>query len=104
MSNAIEIGDANFDAFVKKNKTALIDCFTVWCGPCKMLAPVIDQIAKETEGKVGVAKLDVDKASETAMKYGIMAVPTILIFKNGALAESMVGVHSKDEIKRKLLA
>ncbi|PKK81309.1 MAG: thioredoxin [Thermoplasmata archaeon HGW-Thermoplasmata-2] len=103
MSSAIEVDDKTFDAFVKKNKTALIDCFAVWCGPCRMLAPILDQVAAETAGKVGVAKLDVDKAPETAMKYGIMAVPTLLFFKNGALVETLTGVRSKDEIKRKLL-
>lgn len=104
MSSAIEVDDKTFDAFVKKNNVALIDCFAVWCGPCKMLAPILDQVAKEVEGKAAIAKLDVDKAPETAGKYGIMAVPTLLFFKNGKLVEMLTGVRSKDEIKRKLLA
>lgn len=99
-----EITDSSFDDFVRKNKVALIDCFAVWCGPCRMLEPIIEQISKEVEGRAAVARLDVDKAPETAMKFGIMAVPTLLIFKNGVLVETFVGVRSKEEIKRKLLA
>ncbi|MDD5502188.1 MAG: thioredoxin [Candidatus Thermoplasmatota archaeon] len=104
MSSVMEIDDKTFDAFVKKNKAALVDCSAVWCGPCRMLAPILDQVAKEVEGKATIAKLDVDKAPDTAMKFGIMAVPTLLFFKDGKLVETLTGVRSKDEIKRKLLA
>lgn len=104
MSSAIEINDETFDAFVKKNNVALVDCFAVWCGPCKMLAPILDQVAKEVEGKAAIAKLDVDKAPDTAMKFGIMAVPTLLFFRDGKLVETLTGVRSKDEIKKKLLS
>ena len=80
----------------------LVDFFAEWCGPCKMLAPVIDDLGKEMEGKAGVYKLDIDQSEDIAMSYGIMSVPTMMIFKDGKAVDKIVGFQPKDRIKAKL--
>lgn len=80
----------------------LIDFFAEWCGPCKMLAPAIEDISSEMAGKAKVFKIDVDKEGNIAQKYGIMSVPTVLIFQNGKPVDKMVGFQPKDIIKSKL--
>ena len=94
----IEINDANFDEkIMNSGKTCLVDFYAVWCGPCKMMAPVVDEIAAENPDIV-VGKCDVDEAEELAMRFGIMSIPTLLVVKNGEVAETFVGVTSKDDI------
>ena len=78
--------------------TVLVDFFATWCGPCKMIAPTIEQISKEYEGKAAVYKLDVDEAQEIAMKYGIMSIPTLVFFKDGQVLERIRGAVSKLEL------
>ena len=96
----IEINENEFEEKIKEGKV-FVDCFATWCGPCKMLSPVIDEVAKEnTEYKF--YKLDVDEAEEVAAKYGIMSIPTMLIFDEGKLKETVVGFRTKDEIKEDL--
>lgn len=80
----------------------LIDFFAEWCGPCKMLAPAVEDISSEMAGKAKVFKIDVDKEGSIAQKYGIMSVPTVLIFQNGKPVDKMVGFQPKDIIKSKL--
>ena len=98
---AIHFTDENFNEEVlSSNIPVLVDFYADWCGPCKMLAPVIETLADELEGKVKIGKLNVDDASETAQKYGIMSIPTLLYFKNGEVVNKTVGVVSKTEIEQ----
>lgn len=78
--------------------TVLVDFFATWCGPCKMLAPVVEQLAKEYRGRVAVYKLDVDEAQEPAMQYQIMSIPTLVFFRNGKETERIVGMVSETEL------
>lgn len=101
----IILTDANFESEVlKSTKPVLVDFFAEWCGPCKMQGPIIDELAKEIgeQGKIG--KMDVDANPETAQKFGIMSIPTIIIFKDGKVAEQLVGLQGKDDLKVKLAA
>ena len=89
----------NFDKEVlESDKLVLVDFWATWCGPCQMIAPVIEEIAKECSDKVKVGKVNVDDNQELAIKYGVMSIPTLLFFKNGNLVNTVVGFHSKSEI------
>lgn len=83
---------------VEAKGTVLVDFFATWCGPCKMIAPAVEQLATEYEGKAAVYKLDVDEAQEIGMEYRIMSIPTLVIFKNGQEAERIRGAVSKEEL------
>ncbi|MFA5075847.1 MAG: thioredoxin [Patescibacteria group bacterium] len=100
----INLTDNNFEAEVLKSTVpVLIDFFAVWCGPCQMLGPIVDELAKELADKqVKIAKLDVDQAPQTAEKYGVMSVPTLIIFNQGKEIERMIGVQSKEALREKL--
>lgn len=94
-----ELTDANFEEEVlKSDKTVLVDVFATWCGPCKMMSPVIDEIAEELGDSVKVGKVDSDENPEIAEKYGIMSIPTIMVIKNGQVVKTFVGVTAKSEI------
>ena len=80
---AIALTNENFNEIINGDKPVMVDFWATWCGPCKMLAPVIEELAEELEGEVVVAKLDVDQAQDIAMKYGVMSIPTMVLFKNG---------------------
>lgn len=95
MAKPIEVTDTNFDQTLKDNGLVLVDFWAEWCGPCRMVAPVMEEIASEYEGKVTVAKLDVDANPQTAMRYRVMSIPTIILFKDGQPAEVMVGARPK---------
>ena len=98
---AIHFTDENFNEEVlASNIPVVVDFYADWCGPCKMLAPVIEALAGELEGKVKIGKLNVDDASETARQYGIMSIPTLLYFQNGEVVNKTVGVVSKTEIEQ----
>ena len=100
---AIHFTDENFNEEVLASDIpVLVDFYADWCGPCKMLAPVIETLATEQEGKVKVGKLNVDDSPETARKYGIMSIPTLLYIKNGEVVNKTVGVVSKTEIEQNL--
>lgn len=97
------ISSAEFENEVlKSSNVAIVDFFAVWCEPCKMLAPVIDEIGSELSGKVSVFKVDVDQSSDIAMKYEIMGVPTVMVFKDGAPVDKIVGFLPKAVLKGKL--
>lgn len=94
----LEINDANFDEkILNADKPALVDFYAVWCGPCKMMSPIVDEIAEEHPEFV-VGKCDVDEAEGLAVQFGIMSIPTLLVFKNGELAKTFIGVTAKEEI------
>jgi thioredoxin 1 len=94
---AEHLTDNNFSEAIASGVT-LVDFFATWCGPCKMLSPVIEEIADECDGSFAVYKVDIDEAEDVAMDYGIMSVPTMIVFKNGAEAARMIGVRPKAEI------
>ena len=85
----------NFGALIRDNKLVLVDFFATWCGPCKMIAPFIEEVAEEYEGKAVVAKIDVDEAQEIAAEYGISSIPTVILFKDGAPIHTEVGARDK---------
>jgi len=103
MSSPVILSDDNFDQEVlRSDKPVLVDFWAEWCGPCKMIAPSIVELAKEYEGRAKIAKLDVDSNQVTAGKYGIRSIPSLLIFKDGKVFDSIVGAVPKQRIKEKL--
>jgi thioredoxin 1 len=100
----IEITDANFQQEVLNADTpVLIDFWAVWCGPCKMIAPVVEEIASEYAGKLKVGKVDVDNNPEVSMKFGIRSIPTLMVFKGGQVVEQIIGAVPKRNLMDKLL-
>ncbi|RCK73984.1 MAG: Thioredoxin [Ignavibacteriae bacterium] len=100
----LSITDETFDNEVlKSDKPVLIDFWAVWCGPCKMIAPIVDEIAMEYNDKLKVCKLDVDANPKTAMRYGIRSIPTLLIFKDGQVVEQIVGAVPKNRLVERIL-
>ncbi|MGI0149108.1 MAG: thioredoxin [Thermoplasmata archaeon] len=96
MKNVVELDDRNFDAEVTAASTpVLVDFSAEWCGPCKVLAPIVEEIAGEYNGRLKVAHLDIDNGRQTAARFGIMTVPTLLFFKNGKVCDQYVGAAAK---------
>ena len=93
------ISDASFESDVlKADKPVLVDYWAEWCGPCKMIAPILDEIAKEYAGKLKVCKLDIDQNPETPAKYGVRGIPTLMLFKNGNVEATRVGAMAKSQL------
>ena len=100
-----EITDTNFDTVVSKSdRPVLVDFWAVWCGPCRTIAPHVEALADEFDGKATVGKLDVDKSRDTAIKFGIQSIPTLLFFKGGKVVDRVVGAVDKKVLKEKLTA
>lgn len=103
MSKPIEIDDSNFEEMVLQAKTpVLVDLWAPWCAPCRMVSPLVEELASEYEDRVSFAKLNVDQNPRTASRYGIMSIPTLLIFKDGKPISNIVGFRPKVELKRSL--
>jgi len=101
----IVVNDANFTAEVlTSEKPVLVDFWAIWCGPCKMIAPIVDEIAQEYDGKIKVTKMDVDANPRVTMEYGIRSIPTLMIFKGGQVVEQIVGAVPKRHLLDKVTA
>ncbi|MBF0597564.1 thioredoxin [Faecalibacter rhinopitheci] len=102
---ALEITDASFASdIIESGKPAMVDFWAVWCGPCRMVGPIVEEIASEYQGKAIVGKVDVDTNQEVAAEYGIRNIPTILFFKDGQVVDKVVGVVPKEQLIEKLNA
>lgn len=100
---SVTVTDSNFQTEVLESTLpVLVDCYADWCGPCKMISPIIDQLAKEYEGRIQIGKLDVDRNPLTAMKYNIFSIPTMLLVKDGKLVDVLVGLMPKQMIEQKI--
>ena len=101
MGKYVELNNANFEATIKEGVT-LVDFWAPWCGPCRMIAPIIEELAEDFEGKATIAKVNTDEEQDIAIKFGIRSIPTLLFFKNGEVVDQMIGAAGKDVIADKL--
>ncbi len=104
MGKAIELNDANFDSIVNTDKTVLVDFWAEWCGPCKMIGPVVEELAGEYEGKAVIGKLNVDENPQVTARFGVRSIPTLLVFKGGQIVDKQVGAVPKSVLSSKLAA
>ncbi len=103
-SHAVEATDANFEQLIQSDKPVLIDFWAEWCGPCKMIGPVVEQLAGEYEGRAIIAKMDVDQNAQIPAKFGIRSIPTLMVFKNGQMIDKVIGAVPKNVLEQKLQA
>jgi thioredoxin 1 len=105
MSSAVQVDNATFEAQVLQSTTpVLVDFWAPWCGPCKMISPIVEELAGEFAGQIKVAKVNVDNNQDLAARYGIRGIPTVMIFKNGESVASLVGLRSKEDLTRAINA
>ncbi|MCC6962858.1 MAG: thioredoxin [candidate division Zixibacteria bacterium] len=103
MSNALAVSDATFEnEVIKSGVPVIVDFWAEWCGPCRMIAPILDQLSEEYSGKLKVVKVDVDANGRTAMQYSVMSIPTLLFFKNGKVQDQVVGALPKKMLQEKV--
>ncbi len=102
MGKAIEITDANFEEIIASDKPVLVDFWAEWCGPCKMIGPVVEELASEYEGKAVVGKVDVDNNPNVSARFGIRSIPTLLVFKGGEVVDKQIGAVPKSILSQKL--
>lgn len=103
MSDLLQVTDENFDAeIISSDKPAMVDFWAEWCGPCKMVSPVVEELANEYKGKIKVAKMDVDKNRQTPARFGIRNIPTLILFKRGEVAQTIIGAQPKSYIEEEL--
>ena len=102
MGKAIVLTDANFDEIVNSDKPVLVDFWAEWCGPCKMIGPVVEELAGDYDGKAVIGKLNVDENPQVTAKFGVRSIPTLLVFKNGQVVDKVVGAVPKSQLVSKL--
>ncbi len=102
MAKPIEITDANFEEIIASDKPILVDFWAEWCGPCRMIGPIVEELANEYEGKAVIAKVDVDSNPNVSAKFGIRSIPTLLVFKGGEIVDKQVGAVPKAVLAGKL--
>ncbi len=93
-----ELNESNFDLFIESNQIAIIDCWAPWCGPCRRMGPIIEEVSNDLSGKAGVAKLNTDENQAIAVRFNINAIPTLLVFKDRVLVGTLVGLRPKEDI------
>lgn len=104
MAKALEITDANFEEVINTDQPVLVDFWAEWCGPCKMIGPVVEELAEDFEGKAVIGKVNVDENPETAAKFGIRSIPTLLVLKGGEIVDKQVGAVPKNVLSQKVEA
>ena len=102
MEKTIEINDTNFDEIIKSDKPVLVDFWAEWCGPCRTIAPIVEELAEEYKEKVVIGKMDIDVNPNVPSKLGIRSIPTLAIFKNGEVVDKQVGLADKNTLAKKL--
>jgi len=102
MAHAIEITDANFEEVIATNRPVLVDFWAEWCGPCKMIGPIVEELASEYEGKAVIGKINVDQNPQVSAQYGIRSIPTLLILKDGEIVDKQIGASPKSVLEDKL--
>lgn len=104
MGKAIVLTDANFEEVINSGKPVLVDFWAEWCGPCKMIGPVVEELAGDYDGKAVIAKLNVDENPQTTAKFGVRSIPTLLVFKGGQVVDKQIGAVPKSVLNQKLAA
>ena len=104
MGKTMELTDSNFDDVIKSDKPVLVDFWAEWCGPCKMIGPLVEELAGDYEGKAVVAKLNVDENPQVTARFGLRSIPTLLVFKNGQIVDKQIGAVPKSVLASKLQA
>jgi thioredoxin 1 len=104
MGKTIELNDANFDQIINSGKPVLVDFWAEWCGPCKMIGPVVEELANDYDGKAVIGKLNVDENPNVTARFGVRNIPTLLVFKGGQIVDKQVGAVPKSVLNQKLAA